>query len=151
MIQSITFPLKDKLGRICTNEKPEVIRFHCVFTENDEKQYYYRFLLLCNPWRRAEEVVSHQSYKPTFEQLKQQSLPTITKYNLDPDDLGPETWNNVAALQQEDQEKKSLEGVIRIRKSKDRRHNGQMKKDKRTKNDLQSIHIQLKSEKHLPS
>ena len=147
MIQSITFPLKDKLGRICTHEKPEVIRYHCVFTENDEKQYYYRFLLLYNPWRREEEVASHQSYKPTFEQLKQQSLPTITKYDLDPDDLGPETWNNVAALQQKDQEKKSLEGVIRIRKSKkDRQYNGQMKKDKRTNNDLQNIHHKLKIE-----
>ena len=66
-------------------------------------------------------------------QLKQQSLPTITKYDLDSDDLGPETWNNVAALQQEDQEKKSLEGVIRISKSKDR----QMKKGQKTNNDLQ--------------
>jgi hypothetical protein len=29
--------------------------------------------------------------------------------------------------------------VIRIRKSKDRQHNGQKKKDKRTNNDLQNI------------
>jgi hypothetical protein len=29
-------------------------------------------------------------------------------------------------------------GVIRIRKSKDRQHNGQKKKDKRTNNDLQN-------------
>jgi hypothetical protein len=35
-------------------------------------------------------------------------------------------------------------GVIRIRKSKDRQHNGQ--KEKRTNNDLQSIHIKLKIE-----
>jgi len=36
-------------------------------------------------------------------------------------------------------------GVIRIRKSKkDRQHNGQKKKDKRTNNDLQNIHIKLK-------
>jgi hypothetical protein len=35
--------------------------------------------------------------------------------------------------------------VIRIRKSKDRQHNGQMKKDK-TNNDLQNIHIKLKIE-----
>ena len=30
-------------------------------------------------------------------------------------------------------------GVIRIRKSKNRQHNGQKKKDKRTNNDLQNI------------
>ena len=30
-------------------------------------------------------------------------------------------------------------GVIRIRQSKDRKHNGQKKKDKRTNNDLQNI------------
>jgi hypothetical protein len=32
-------------------------------------------------------------------------------------------------------------GVIRIRKSKDRQHNGQKKKDKRTNKDLQTTHI----------
>jgi len=36
-------------------------------------------------------------------------------------------------------------GVIKIRKlKKDRQHNGQKKKDKRTNNDLQNIHIKLK-------
>jgi len=35
-------------------------------------------------------------------------------------------------------------GVIRIRKlKKDRQHNGQKKRDKRTNNDQQSIHIKL--------
>jgi len=38
-------------------------------------------------------------------------------------------------------------GVIRIRKSKkDKQHNGQKKKDKRTNTDLQNIHIKLKIE-----
>ena len=40
--------------------------------------------------------------------------------------------------------KKSLKipkGVIRFCKSKDRQYNGQKKKDKRTNNDLQNIHI----------
>jgi len=37
--------------------------------------------------------------------------------------------------------------VIRIRKSKmERLHNGQKKKDKRTNNDLQNIHIKLTNE-----
>jgi hypothetical protein len=36
--------------------------------------------------------------------------------------------------------------VIRIRKSKNRQHNGQKKTDKKTNNDLQNIHIKLKSE-----
>jgi len=36
-------------------------------------------------------------------------------------------------------------GVIIIRKSKNRQHNGQ-EKDKRTNNDLQNIHIKLKIE-----
>ena len=43
--------------------------------------------------------------------------------------------------------KKSLKipkGVIRIRKSKDRQHNGQNEKDKRTKNDLQNIAHKIK-------
>ena len=37
-------------------------------------------------------------------------------------------------------------GIIRIHKSKDRQHNGQRKKYKRTNNDLQSIHIKLEIE-----
>jgi hypothetical protein len=36
--------------------------------------------------------------------------------------------------------------VIRIRKSKDRQHNGQKKKNKRTNNDLQNIHMKLEIE-----
>ena len=37
-------------------------------------------------------------------------------------------------------------GGVRIRKSKkNRQHNGQKKKDKRTNNDLQNIHIKLKT------
>ena len=37
--------------------------------------------------------------------------------------------------------------IIRIRKSKKiRQHNGQKKKDKRTNNDLQNIHIKLNIE-----
>ena len=36
--------------------------------------------------------------------------------------------------------------VIRICKSKNRQHNSQKKKDKRTDNDLQNIHIKLKIE-----
>ena len=44
------------------------------------------------------------------------------------------------------------EGVIRIRKSKkNRQHNGQKKKYKRTNNDLQNIHIKLKIEYHEPN
>jgi hypothetical protein len=42
------------------------------------------------------------------------------------------------------EEFEDTKGVIRIRKSKDRQHNGQ--KEKRTNNDLQSIHIKLKIE-----
>jgi len=44
----------------------------------------------------------------------------------------------------------NTKGVIRIRKSKDRQHNGQKKKDKRIKYDLQNIHIKLKIEQHEP-
>ena len=36
--------------------------------------------------------------------------------------------------------------VIRIRRSKNRQHDGQKKKYKRTNNDLQNIHIKLKTE-----
>jgi hypothetical protein len=45
------------------------------------------------------------------------------------------------------EEFEDTKGVIRIRKSKkDRQHNGQMKKYKRTNNDLQNIHIKIKIE-----
>jgi len=37
-------------------------------------------------------------------------------------------------------------GVIRIRISKNRQHNGQKKKYKRKNNDLQNIHIKIKIE-----
>ena len=37
-------------------------------------------------------------------------------------------------------------GVIRIRISKNRQHNGQKKKYKKTNNDQQNIHIKLKIE-----
>jgi hypothetical protein len=36
--------------------------------------------------------------------------------------------------------------IIRIRKLKDKQHNGQKKKDKWTNNDLKNIHIKLKIE-----
>jgi hypothetical protein len=39
-------------------------------------------------------------------------------------------------------------GVIRIRRSKDRQHNGQENKDKKTNNDPQNIHTKLKTEQH---
>ena len=39
-----------------------------------------------------------------------------------------------------------IKGVIKIHKSKDRQHIGQKKKDKRTNNDLQNLHIKLKIE-----
>jgi len=45
----------------------------------------------------------------------------------------------------DDEEFEDTKGVIRIRKSKkDRQHYDQMKKDKRTNIDLQTIHIKLK-------
>ena len=45
-----------------------------------------------------------------------------------------------------EEEFEDTKGVIRIRKSmKERQHNGKNKKDKRTNNDLQSIHIKLKN------
>jgi len=40
--------------------------------------------------------------------------------------------------------------VIRIRNSKDRQHNDQKKKNKRTNNNLQNIHIKLKIEQYEP-
>jgi len=50
------------------------------------------------------------------------------------------------------EEFEDTKGVIRIRKLKtNRQHNGQMKKNKRTNNDLQNIHIKLKIEKHKPT
>jgi hypothetical protein len=48
-------------------------------------------------------------------------------------------WENVRRIEFE-----STQRVIRIRKSKDREHNSQKKGDKRTNNDLQSIHTKPK-------
>ena len=44
------------------------------------------------------------------------------------------------------EEFEDTKGVIRIRKSKERKHNDQKKKYKRTSNDLQNIHIKLEIE-----
>ena len=47
------------------------------------------------------------------------------------------------------EEFEDTKGVIRSRKSKkNRKHNGQKKKYKRTNNDLQNMHIKLKIESH---
>jgi hypothetical protein len=69
-------------------------------------------------------------------------------------DLSQVTYNLIyiilyqITLQEEFEDTK---GVIRIRKSKkNRQHNGQKIKDKRTNNDLQNIHIKLKIEYHKP-
>jgi hypothetical protein len=48
-----------------------------------------------------------------------------------------------------EEEFEDTKGIIRIRKSKkDRQHDGQKKKDKRTHNYLENIHITLKIELH---
>jgi len=45
------------------------------------------------------------------------------------------------------EEFKDTKGVIRIRKSKqDKQHTGQKKRDNRTNNDIQNIHIKLEIE-----
>jgi hypothetical protein len=44
------------------------------------------------------------------------------------------------------EEFEDTKGIIIIRLSKNRKHNGQMKKYKRPNNDLQNIHIKLKIE-----
>ena len=49
------------------------------------------------------------------------------------------------------EEFEDTKGVIKIRMSmKNRQHNGQKKKYKRTNNDLQSMHIKLKIEQYEP-
>ena len=49
------------------------------------------------------------------------------------------------------EESEDTKGVIRIRKSKnDRHYNGKKKKDKRTNNNLQNIHIKLKNDQYEP-
>jgi len=44
------------------------------------------------------------------------------------------------------EEFEEIKGSTRIRNSKDRQHNDQKKKDKRTNSDQQNIHIKLKIE-----
>ena len=52
-------------------------------------------------------------------------------------------WNRHFTKQRRDYEEfEDIKGVIKIRKSKkDRQHNGQMKKGKKTNDDLQKLHI----------
>ena len=50
------------------------------------------------------------------------------------------------ACQDLEEEFEDIKGAIRIRISKNRQHNDQHKKYKRTNNDLHSIHIKLKTE-----
>jgi hypothetical protein len=58
----------------------------------------------------------------------------------------PLCWLQVHCKKTEEEFEDTKE-VIRIRKSKtNRQHNDQKKKDKRTNNDLQNIHIDLKVE-----
>jgi hypothetical protein len=52
--------------------------------------------------------------------------------------------DNDCTLFRDKEEFEDTKEVIRICKSKNRQHNGQKKKDKRTNNDLQNIHIKLK-------
>jgi hypothetical protein len=49
-----------------------------------------------------------------------------------------------------EEEFEDIKGVIRIRISKNRQHNGEQKKYKKTNNDLQNIHVKLKIEYHEP-
>jgi len=49
----------------------------------------------------------------------------------------------VCVLNIAEEEFEDIKGLIRIRKSKDRQHNGQKKKVKCPSNDLQYIHITL--------
>jgi len=67
--------------------------------------------------------------------------------------MGESTWNtltentsieNTNTSNMFEEEIEDSKGVIRIRISKNRQHNGQKKKYKRTNNDLQNIHIKLK-------
>ena len=60
--------------------------------------------------------------------------------------VGCEHWINVFRVYRLFKEElEDAKGVIVIRKSKDRQYNGQKTKDKRTNNDLQNIHIKLKT------
>jgi hypothetical protein len=59
------------------------------------------------------------------------------RYNQNPSIKGQTTqWTT----------EKDTKGIIRIRQSKNRQHNGKKKKDKRANNDLQNIYIKLKIE-----
>jgi hypothetical protein len=73
-------------------------------------------------------------------------------YKLKNDFNVPFICSNIPAANMETTESRVPLGcveVIRIRKSKkNRQHNDQKKKYKRTNNDLQNIHIKLKIEEH---
>ena len=56
----------------------------------------------------------------------------------------------VTNIDKSEEESEDTTGVIRIRISKNRQHNGQKKKYKRTNNNLQNMHIKLQTEKHEP-
>jgi hypothetical protein len=60
---------------------------------------------------------------------------------------GVHTVHQIVTILEEEEEFEDTKGVIGIRiPKKNRQHNGQTKKYKRTNNDLQNIHIKLKIE-----
>ena len=66
---------------------------------------------------------------------------------IKPEIIHFKTVKYVLTIQRKEEEFENTNGAIRIRISKkNRQHNGQKKKYKRTNNDLQNIHIKLKIE-----
>ena len=89
----------------------------------------------------GEKIRAYISKKPLLSFLEMTRIP-IFGYPESQKTLYPKNLK---------EEFEDTKGVIRIRISKkDRQHNDQKKRDKRTNNDLQSIHIKLKIEYHEP-
>jgi DNA replication protein DnaC len=110
------YTLKDNLGVIHKRNTPQVIRYHYISKQTDEEKYYHRLLLLYMPWKNEEDLIKAGSYKQTFETEKQHILPTLRNFEkyiedvehvidtFDPDEVGPEAWDQVATSVEQDKD-----------------------------------------------
>ena len=95
--------------------------------------------------QRKETVLSNTNNWKLFHICTQQEIIPCFLYGILSAMPSDTDWTDT--LQEEFE---NTIGVIRIRKLKDRQHNSQKKKYKRTNKDLENIHIKLKFEKHDP-
>ena len=111
---SLSIILKNDLGKMNKRSYPFVIRYHFVSKDKDSEMYYHRLLLLYYPWRKEESLKQNDTYESKFCSVKDIIIPIIKLYEpycddvenilegFDPDDVGPEIWDEIAAETQQE-------------------------------------------------